>query len=425
MRGEQSNEVLDLRMSCLRDRWNELRALSDVLVEGHGIVASSAVAAATALTPIECCADVTSANASVAPPSDRVMRQRVDALRDRLVAVKALHDAGRYSRAIDAVRGVVAEARVVGYRPLIAEALNRLVLLQVDTRQPQEADATAEEALWIAEASRHDELVIELAAVEIYVAGYVERDMVKARRWINQAQVFLERVGGHDLLRAWVLNNIGVVLDANGDKEGAAAQLLQALRIKERVLGRDHPDVAYTLTNLGDTLRALGRTAEALELINRGIEIQERTFGKSNPRLIPLLVNRAEILNQLRRHPEARRDAERAVVMQESEAGPQTDLVYALEPLGDSLLALGQPGAAVDPIRRAIRLAGDGALDEELPRLRLALARALWDSGRDRRGARALATRVASASSKAAKVGKAGDQGLRAQAVAWLATHRG
>jgi len=133
VRGEQSNEVLDLRMSCLRDRWNELHALSDVLVEGHAIVASNALAAATALTPIERCADVTSANATVAPPSDPLIRQRVEKLRDRLVSIKALQDAGRYGPAIDEVRGVVTEARVVGYRPLIAEALNRLVLLQVDT----------------------------------------------------------------------------------------------------------------------------------------------------------------------------------------------------------------------------------------------------------------------------------------------------
>jgi eukaryotic-like serine/threonine-protein kinase len=234
--------------------------------------------------------------------------------------------------------------------------------------------------------------------------------------------VFLERIGGHDLLRAWVLNNIGVVLDANGDKEGAAAQLFQALRIKERVLGRDHPDVAYTLANLADTLRAIGRGPEALGLINRGLEILGRTFGASHPRLVPLLVNRAEILNQLGRNAEARNDAERAVAIQESEAGRQTDMVYALETLGDALIGMGQPAAAIDPVRRGVKLAEDGMLDEELPRLRFALARALWDSGRDRRGARALAARVGAVAARGAKAGK-GDQDLRPQAAAWLSTH--
>ncbi len=424
VRGEQSNEVLDLRMTCLRDRWNELRALSDVLVEGHAVVVTNAVAAATALTPIERCADVTSANASVAPPADAATREKVDALRDRLVAIKALHDAGRYNRALDSARQVVAEARQVGYRPLIAEALNRLVLLQVDMHHPQDADESAEEALWIAEASHHDELVIELAAVEIYVAGYIEHDMTRARRWINQAQVFLERIGGHDLLRAWVLNNIGVVLDANEDHEGAATQFFQALRIKERVLGKDHPDVALTLANLADTLRALGRFGEALDDINRGIDILERTLGPSYPQLVLQLVNRAEILNQLGRFKEGQHDAERAIAIQEVEAGPHTESIYARGLLGEAQLGLGQPVAAIDTLELAIKMAEKTTLEDELPRLHFALARALWDSGRDRRGARALAARVAARPLHGAK-GDQADETLRQQASAWLAAHRG
>ena len=423
VRGEQSNEVLDLRMGCLRDRWNELHALSDVLVEGHAVVVSNAVAAATALTPIERCADVTSSS-SISPPADSATREKVDALRDRLVAIKALQDAGRYNRALDAARQVVAEARQVGYRPLVAEALNRLVLLQVDMHHPQDADESAEEALWIAEASRHDELVVELAAVEIYVAGYIEHDMTRARRWINQAQVFLERIGGHDLLRAWVLNNIGVVLDANEDHEGAATQFFQALRIKERVLGKDHPDVALTLANLADTLRALGRFGEALDDIDRGIEILERTLGMSYPQLVLQLVNRAEILNQLGRFSEGRRDAERAIAIQEVEAGPHTESIYALGLLGESQIGLGQPAVAIDTLNRAITMAEKGTLEDELPRLRFALARALWDSGRDRRGARALAARVAAKPVHGTKADEA-DETLRQQATTWLANHRG
>ena len=69
------------------------------------VVTPTRSAAATALTPIERCADVTSANSSVAPPSDPATRQRVDALRDRLVAIKALQDAGRYNRGAGRGRG--------------------------------------------------------------------------------------------------------------------------------------------------------------------------------------------------------------------------------------------------------------------------------------------------------------------------------
>ena len=49
---------------------------------------------------------------------------------------------------------------------------------------------------------------------------------------------------------------------------------------------------------------------------------------------------------------------------------------------------------------------------EELPHLRFALARALWDSGRDRPGARALAARVAGGHSSKGKADE-GDDALR------------
>ena len=92
--------------------------------------------------------------------------------------------------------------------------------------------------------------------------------------------------------------------------------------------------------------------------------------------------------------------------------------------LGEALLGRGQPSAAADALQRANKLAEAASLEDELPRLRFALARALWDSGRDRRAARALAARVASRSAKESK-GDEVEESLRGQAVAWLAGHRG
>jgi serine/threonine-protein kinase len=311
------------------------------------------------------------------------------------VAIKALQDAGRYAQALEQVTAVVADPRTSEYDPVMAEALNRMALLLVDTGRNRDAHAPIEEALWLAEGSRHDVLVIELATVEIYLSGYLEHDMVRAQHWANQARVFLKRVGGHDLLRAWMLNNIGVALDANGDKVAAAEELEESLRIKERILGKDHPDVAFSLANLADTLNSIGRSKEALELSNRGVEILSRTFGASHPRLIAQLANRAEILNRLGRYEEARHDAERAVAVQRTEAGPELNLIYALAPLGEAELGLGHSTRAIAPLRQALHLAEEQAVTEELPRLRFALARSLWDSGRDRKQARLLAAAAA------------------------------
>jgi len=165
VRGEQSHEVLDLKMTCLRTRLSELRAFSDVIVEGDAVAARNAIGAAAALTPIEVCGEINSVGSTIAPPGDPQMRQRVDALRGRLVEIKALQDAGRYAQALEQVTAVVADPRTSEYEPVMAEALNRMALLLVDTGRNRDAHATIEEALWLAEGSRHDVLVIELATV--------------------------------------------------------------------------------------------------------------------------------------------------------------------------------------------------------------------------------------------------------------------
>ena len=56
VRGEQSAEVLDLRMSCLNDNLDQVRALTDTDARRRGRLA--AVGAAQGLTPVSRCADV-------------------------------------------------------------------------------------------------------------------------------------------------------------------------------------------------------------------------------------------------------------------------------------------------------------------------------------------------------------------------------
>jgi serine/threonine protein kinase/tetratricopeptide (TPR) repeat protein len=380
VRGEQSAEVLDLRMSCLNDRWNELRALSDVLAEPDGEIVSNAVKAAAAMTPLDRCADVRTLRAALPPARDPATRQRVDALRDRLAGVKALRAAGRYAPALQMATQVAEGARSIDYPPVLAEALSSLAYLQTDVGKIADADANYEEANWLAEASRHDELVAEVAVHEIYVIGYGEHDLPRAQRWMRHAQAFLDRLGGHDLLRAWMLNNIGSALQAHGDLEQAVASYQRALQIKERVLGHDDPDVAYTLTNLADTLTDLGRAQEALELSNRGVEVIGRALGWQHGDMAVQLAIRASILNQLGRYGEALRDAEHALQIHDRDLATDDNvLLYALAPLGEAALGLHLLDRAVPSLERALSIAQKDAVALELPRLRFALARALWE----------------------------------------------
>src|SRR5204862_7915843 len=56
VRGEQSAEVLDLRMGCLQGRLGGVAALSEILARADGTVVQNAVSAAGALPPLDRCA---------------------------------------------------------------------------------------------------------------------------------------------------------------------------------------------------------------------------------------------------------------------------------------------------------------------------------------------------------------------------------
>ncbi len=69
-RGEQSAEVLDLRMTCLQERLGGLRALTDVFSDANGQVVENAVSAANNLGSLDRCADVPLLRSVVRPPED-------------------------------------------------------------------------------------------------------------------------------------------------------------------------------------------------------------------------------------------------------------------------------------------------------------------------------------------------------------------
>ena len=71
VRGEQSAEVLDLRMACLQERLTSVRALTDLFANADGKVVENAVGAASALPRLDRCADVPLLKAVIKPPPDR------------------------------------------------------------------------------------------------------------------------------------------------------------------------------------------------------------------------------------------------------------------------------------------------------------------------------------------------------------------
>jgi tetratricopeptide (TPR) repeat protein/tRNA A-37 threonylcarbamoyl transferase component Bud32 len=395
VRGEQSNEVLDLRMECLNERLGGMRALTEVFTGATGEVVEHAIDAAHALTVLDGCSDIKQLK-SIIPTPDPAARARVDALRHELGRIKAIHDSGRYLAALEKLGPIVGEARNLAYRPLEAEALARVATINSELGRHAEAEKALETALDAAVASHHDDLLPEISAWLVWVVGFQGR-FDDAEKWRRFAEATIERTtGAESLAYSWLLNNVGVIYQLQGRFAEALEYQNRAKTIKERSLGADDPDVAVTLGNVALALNALGRAEEALEVCDRSLRIRQRTQGDSHPRVADELSNRGEILSALGSSTEALVAYKKALEIWQREFGPEDPAAaYALTGMGKALVASDRAREARPLLERALAIRERHDADKErLAETEFALATALSNERQEPERALSLARRA-------------------------------
>jgi tetratricopeptide (TPR) repeat protein len=388
VRGEQSAEILDLRMSCLAERLDGVKALAALLTRADGEVVDNAVAAAGALGPLERCADQRLLRAVLPPPENAAARAEVARIRRGIADAQALHDAGNERLAGERLAGVVADARRAGYAPSLAEALALLGRIDAQLGQPEAGEAALKEAFLQAEGGRYDDLKANAATFLVFTAGQLRR-FDEAEDWARQAAATLRRIGGHDQTRASLEMHVAEVRRQRGQNDEAIAHLQRALELDERA-GASRGQLARDLNNIAVTLNDMRRADEALGYADRAIADLAEEVGAEHPLVGTFISNRGEILARLGRHAEARAAFERALAIEAPSYGEDSpNLAYPLHGLGDSHLAERQARAALPPLERALWIREARETDRTLVAdTAFSLARALWDGGGDR--ARAL-----------------------------------
>jgi tetratricopeptide (TPR) repeat protein len=442
LRGEQSEELLDLRMSCLDDRLGQLSSLVVELARADRGVVQRAISAASALPEVAACSDVKALRERTPPPRDRAERAKVDALSARLHDVIALFDTGKYQAALPLAESLRRDAAALGYAPLSCRAEMRLgdLLLRVE-RFP---DAVRElEAAGLDALRGHDD---EQAGAAWSSLGYAEGvyfgHVDEALAWFRLAQAAYDRAGLSERGEARVAGSSSTVLQGAGrplEARAAAERAVElyrklepagsmkldwalatlastyaqqghperAFELRQQVVadyekqrGADNPETVAEMSNLALDLTVAGRAAEALPLGDRALAIAERTNPPDSPVLVILLVNRAWALLKLERFADALPSYQRAVVIAEKTQHPT--LATALGGIGLCELGLGHPQRAVAPLERVqLELERLHASPIDRAPARFDLARALYQTGKRER-ARTLAAQAASAYAEAA-----------------------
>ena len=98
--------------------------------------------------------------------------------------------------------------------------------------------------------------------------------------------------------------------------------LREAIAIKEKLLGREHPSLATSLNNLANVLRSMGRTAETEPLYRGSMAIQEKAFGRDHPHVATSWHNLGVVLREAGRYDEAEPLLRDAVAIWSATLGP-------------------------------------------------------------------------------------------------------
>ncbi len=371
VRGEQSSELLDLRVECLSERLEELRAQVDVLARADANSVSKAVQAVRALPRFNACADAAALRAPVRPPNADA-RARVDGVRIEIAQAKALQRAGSYESAKTLATRATDEAAALAYRPVEAEALFVLGDLQDDEGDYATAEHTLRRSAAAAIAGGHEAQAARALTAIVAEVGLREAHFDAAHEWALLAQAEVDR-SSDPFVKGELARNVARVFFREGKYEDARANAERCLGIWEPAFGAGDYAVAGALTDLGNTFFAEGKYPEAIARYEESLAILEKILGPTSPSLGPNLNNLGEVYDKLGDYDRALPSLERARAVWEAALGPDHPKVaLATEGLSTSHRLKGDADGSLDLAKRALAI-WQKALGDEHPDVALGM----------------------------------------------------
>jgi hypothetical protein len=108
---------------------------------------------------------------------------------------------------------------------------------------------------------------------------------------------------GEDM--ASVLTRAGSYRRMIGSYEAAEGMLRKAVRLRDKVLGAEHPSTLTSINILGLVLQARGKRGEAEEMYRRALEGREKTLGLDHPSTLGSVNKLGGVLRAQGKHGEA------------------------------------------------------------------------------------------------------------------------
>ena len=382
---EQSQEMFDLRFTCLEHRVHRLQALTDVMITAERDVVGQAVYALARLPPVADCGDRHYLEQRTAPPDDPATRARLRGLERQVAQLHSLLDLGRFEAAGPLVEDLSARAAELAHPPFTAQVLYMRGLHEAGSGDHAAAAATFEQALLAALSGRDERIGARIATALVYVAGYWLRAGGDAQRWSKIAEALLTAIGGEAEIEAELADHRGIIAYVGGNFAESAQLHRRAITLIESSHGATNPRLTKALLNLSSAQDGLGHTGEARATLTRCLALATARYGDDHPIIGSILTNQARLDMREQHWADSLAMFEHALAIKERALGPDNPrLASTLNNIGYVLSELGRVADSIPYYERAlaIRSAALGDTHPALINTHINLALTLIEVGR-------------------------------------------
>ncbi|HWN70898.1 MAG TPA: serine/threonine-protein kinase, partial [Haliangium sp.] len=357
VRGEQSAELLDLRMLCLAQRLDQVDALAGMLASPGDEILTNAGSALRSLSPVRECEDVRNLTNQAPLPTDPEVRASLARVSELVAASRALAVAGRITEARQ--RALTAEelARATGYEPASAEALLQLADVHVAGGTHEQAVVVLQKAVTAAEAGRAQYAKLRASLELARVNASFLHDAAEAERWLEYAQAISKLLGDVPGLHYRVSSIRGRIAWLRREHDRSEALHREAVELARASEGERSAVVGELLLELASPIGDLGRNDEATGFYQLALEILQEALSPDHPHVGRVLQNLAQQYVGAGRLDEARPLLQRAIdIFSKASSSHHLGLAYAYRSMGEAARMDGDHAQAIVYFDRALKV---------------------------------------------------------------------
>jgi serine/threonine protein kinase/tetratricopeptide (TPR) repeat protein len=356
--GEQSYDLLDVRMYCLERRANEFDAMVNLFIEADAAVVERSVSAAHDIGDPRACVQVRDTGEIADRKLDRAAGEQITEMNADLDRAFALRSADKHDESLPLQARVVERARELPHPHTLARALYELAESQFETGDAEGGEASLREAIELASKLDDAEREAESWTRLIFYLGSEQQQFREGHAWAIAANSALIRAGASPELSVRYESTMGSLELAESHFDQAIVHYGRALELARTTFGEDHPATIRMMMNYGISLARVKRhAAQAESVLLEAVTRSKDVYGPLHPWLATVYLNLGSLYFVSSQHNKAEAACRDALHIRERVGGPDApNLAGPLQMLAKLMLEREDYAEALVDLERVLAI---------------------------------------------------------------------